>query len=62
MSQSAQVTSIQTLVDFRAGLCTFGADAREIVTCIQTVLLRPRIGWRTRPTNGRGKYNAVRMW
>ena len=40
MSQSAKVLSIQTLVDFRAGLCTFGADAREIVSCIQTVLLR----------------------
>jgi chromosome segregation ATPase len=40
MSQSAHVASIQILVDFQAALCTFSAEAREILSCAQMAVTR----------------------
>ena len=40
MSQSARVTSIEMLVDFRAALCTFGERAGEILSSVQMAVAR----------------------
>ncbi len=44
MSQSARVTSIEALKDFRAALCDFGVDAKEAL-CATELEIRHLLDW-----------------
>lgn len=40
MSETARVASLEALTDFRAALCAFGEDAKEILASVQMAIQR----------------------
>jgi hypothetical protein len=59
MSESAQVTSIEALKDFRADLCTFGDRAKDGLSSVQMAIQRT-LDW----LDEQGKFwqREVRRW